>query len=79
MLGKMTRSEEWDWPPRRRWRRYPSRFDVYQPSGMSPVTKKFTDIIWRVMFTIIKAMFITALAALAFAGSWLFFTVITLL
>lgn len=77
---KREHAEEWDWPPRRRWRHYPSRFDIYQPSGWnSPVRKKIIDIYWRVMITIIKAMFITALAVLAFGGSWLIVTVLMLL
>src|SRR5207248_1910418 len=74
----MKRTEEWDWPPRRRWRHYPSRFDVYQPSGLSPIRKKIIDIHWRVMIACIKVIFIAALTAIAFAASWLFCTVITL-
>jgi hypothetical protein len=75
----MTRAEEWDWPPRRRRRYYPSRFDIYQPSGWnSPITKKIINIYWRVMIACIKVLLITALTILAFGASWLFWTVLTL-
>jgi hypothetical protein len=76
---RMNRVEEWDWPPRRRWRRYPSRFDVYQPSGWnSPITKKIIDIYWRVMITIIKVLLAIYLTIIAFGASWLITTVLTL-
>jgi hypothetical protein len=75
----MTRAEEWDWPRPRRRRHYPSRFDVYQPSGWnSPVAKKVVSIYWRAMITSIKVLLIIALSIMAFGASWLFWTIITL-
>jgi hypothetical protein len=74
----MKRAEEWDWPPRRHWRHYPSRFDIDQPSGLPPVRKKIIDIWWQVIMTSIKVMLITALTIMTFGASWLFWTVLTL-
>ena len=75
----MKRIEEWDWPPRRHWRRYPSRFDIYQPSGWgSPIEKKIINIWWRVMMISIKVLLTIALTIMAFGASWLFWTLITL-
>jgi hypothetical protein len=81
--------EFWDWPPTRR--RYRT-IDVYQsklvascnefsgrPSGWnSPISKKIIGVYWRVTLAIVKMLIVIWLTAVAFAGSWLFWTVITL-
>jgi hypothetical protein len=85
----MTRAEEWDWPPTRRWRHPPPLYelrrtsyrtvDIYQHRGWaSPVTKKIIDIYWRVTIASIKMLLIILLTIMAFGASWLFWTVITL-
>jgi hypothetical protein len=59
--------------------RYRSRFDVYQPNGWDwPIRKKIINIWWRVMIVSIKVLLTIALTIMAFGGSWLFWTVITL-
>jgi hypothetical protein len=73
------RAQEWDWPPTRRRRYYPSRFDIYQPSGWnSPVTKKIIDIYWRVTITCIKVLLIGYLTIVAFGAAWLIGVLLTL-
>ena len=72
-------SQEWDFPPTRRWRHYPSRFDVYQPDSWgSPIERKIINIWWRVMMVSIKVLLTIALTIMAFGASWLFWTVLTL-
>jgi hypothetical protein len=72
-------THEWDWPPKRRWRRYHSRLDIYQPSGWnSPVTKKVINVYWRVMITGIKMLIAVPLTIAAIGAFWLLWTIITL-
>jgi hypothetical protein len=66
--------EEWDWPPRRRrYRRYRTRFDVYEPRGWSsPLTTRIVRIYWRTMVTAIKMLLAIPLAIVAIGSFWLF-------
>jgi hypothetical protein len=78
----MNRIEEWDWPPARRryrWGRYPTRFDVYEPSGWnSPSVKTAINIYWRVTITIIKMLIAIPLSIMVIGAFWLLWTIITL-
>ena len=61
------------------YRRYRTRFDVYQPSGWnSPGAKKAIHIYWRVMITIIKMLLAIPLSIIAIGAFWLLWTIITL-
>jgi hypothetical protein len=78
IFAKMGRTEEWDWPPRRRWR-YRRTFDVYQPSGWnSPGVKKAVSIYWRVMITAIKMLLAVPLTIMLFGSIWFLWVIITL-
>jgi hypothetical protein len=75
----MKRTEEWDWPPPRRGRRYYRTIDVYQPSGWgSPVAKKIVRVYCRVMITAIKMLISIPLAIMAVGSIWLLWVLATL-
>jgi hypothetical protein len=76
----MKREEFWDWPPTRgRYRRYRTRFDVFEPSGWnSPGVKKAIDIYWRVTIAIIKMLLAIPLTIMAIGAFWMLWTIITL-
>ena len=65
--------EEWDWPPKRhRFRRFRTRFDVYQPTGWnSPGAKKAIHIYWRVTIGVIKMLLAVMLSIVAISAFWL--------
>jgi hypothetical protein len=87
-------SQEWDFPPTRRWRHYRPRrrkyYDIYQPGSWdpvpniqpsgwnSPIAKKIIDIYWRTTIAIIKVLLGIALFVMSFCASWLIVTVLTL-
>jgi hypothetical protein len=72
------RYEEWDWPPRRRWRHYRT-IDVYQPSGWnSPVAKKVVSVYWQVTITAIKVLLAIPLSIIAIGSVWLLWTIVAL-
>jgi hypothetical protein len=77
----MQRTEEWDWPPRRRrgyYRTYRT-LDVHQPSSWDwSIRKKIIDIGWKTMIAVIKVVLTIALTAMAAGASWLIVTVLTL-
>ena len=78
-IYRMRRTEEWDWPPRRRrWWHYRT-INGYQPSGWnSPGVKKAIDIYWRVIITTIKMLLAIPLSIMAIGAFWLLWTIITL-
>jgi hypothetical protein len=74
----MKRTEEWDWPPTRRWRYYRT-IDYYQPSGWSsPVTKTIVRVYWRVTITAIKMLLAVPLSIMAIGAFWLLWIIVTL-
>ena len=74
----MKRTEEWDWPPRRR-RRYYRTVDAYQPGGWnSPGARKAVNIYWRVTITSIKVLLAIPLSIVAIGAFGLLWIIITL-
>jgi hypothetical protein len=74
----MKRTEEWDWPPPRRGRRYYRTIDYYQPSGWgSPGVRKAVDVYWRVTVFIIKALLAIPLSLMAIGSIWMLWIIAT--
>jgi hypothetical protein len=74
----MRHTEEWDWPPPVRRRRFYRTID-YRPSGWnSPVVKKIARIYWQTMVFIVKMLLAVPLSLMILGSIWMLWTIVML-